>query len=85
MATRRDNVSYTPYGSNLTIPDVRDGLTQLERTILYVLYRCREEYGDRHIPTALVFGRVVELIDCSTDQFTLALASAQQKESARRR
>ena len=61
------------------IPDVRDGLTQLERTILFVLYDLRKEYGDRHIPTMLVYGRVVELLDCSTDQFSLALESAQNR------
>ncbi len=84
MAKRREKPPFALYPPNLTIPDVRDGLTQLERTILFVLYRLRDEYGDRHIPTALVFGRVVELLDVSTEQFTLALASAQRKESAKR-
>jgi len=80
MSLRKDRTPFTPYSSHITIPDVRDGLTQLERTILFVLYELRKEYGERHIPTVLVWGRVVELIDCSQDQFTLALQSAQQKQ-----
>jgi hypothetical protein len=61
------------------IPDVRDGLTRLERTILYVLYELRKEYGDRHISTFLVWGRVVEYLDVSKAEFTAALQTAQEK------
>ena len=51
------------------IPDVRDGLTRLERVILHVMYEARKEYGDRMIPSALLYGRVVELIDVSWEEF----------------
>ncbi|MEO6939845.1 MAG: hypothetical protein ABI444_06865 [Candidatus Kapaibacterium sp.] len=66
------------------IPDVRDGLTQLERTILFVLHRLKTEYGSRHVPTALVFGRVVELLDVSREEFTSALSEAQRKAPTQR-
>jgi hypothetical protein len=61
------------------IPDVRDGLTRLERTILYVLYELRKEVGDRHVSTFLVWGRVVEYLDVSKEEFTAALQTAQEK------
>ncbi len=80
MTKRRNSAPFTQYPPHMTIPDVRDGLTELERTILFVLYRLREEYGDRHVPTALVFGRVVEMIDVSKEDFIQALASAQTKK-----
>jgi len=56
------------------IPDVRDGLTELERTILTVLYELRKEYGERMIPSALVYGRVVEHIDISREEFESQIA-----------
>jgi hypothetical protein len=63
------------YQRNLDyLPDVRDGLTRLERIILYVLHEARKEYGDRHIPSALVYGRVVELIDITPAEMQAALA-----------
>ena len=55
------------------IPDVRDGLTRLERTILNVMYHARKEYGSRMIPTFLLYRRVVELLDVSTEEFSRAL------------
>jgi hypothetical protein len=56
------------------LPDVRDGLTRLERVILHVLAEARAEFGERHVPTALVYGRVVEYIDVDTQEFQRVLA-----------
>lgn len=42
------------------IADVRDGLTRLERVILLVLAECERERGGRDVPTAMLYGRVVE-------------------------
>ena len=56
------------------IPDVRDGLTEVERAILLVLHDARKEYGDRMMPTALIYGRVVEILDLSWEEFQRALA-----------
>jgi hypothetical protein len=58
MAPRRD-----PTWDNL--PDVRDGLTRLERIVLYVLHQTQRERGDRDVPTAMLYGRVVEHINIS--------------------
>jgi hypothetical protein len=56
------------------IPDVRDGLTRVERVVLYVMHQAKEEFGERHIPTALLYGRVVEYVDIEQDEFQRLLA-----------
>ncbi|MFP3874687.1 MAG: hypothetical protein ACLFQT_11260 [Thiohalophilus sp.] len=47
------------------IPDVRDGLTRIERIVLYCLHQAQAEPGDRNVPTAMLYGRVVEYVDIS--------------------
>ena len=54
------------------IPEVRDGLTRLERVILHVLGECERERGG-DVPTAMLYGRVVERIDVSVEEFTATL------------
>lgn len=56
------------------LPDVRDGLTRLERVILQVLHEAKAEFGERHVPTALLYGRVVEYINVSAKEFQRALS-----------
>ncbi|MFV8819286.1 hypothetical protein [Haliea sp. E17] len=51
------------------IPDVRDGLTRKERAVLYCLQRTQEELGGRNVPTVMLYGRVVELVDISPEEF----------------
>lgn len=58
------------YGS---LPDARDGLTRLERVILWQLRETQQELGRESVPTALLYGRVVEHIDVSVDEFQRAL------------
>ncbi|MET0385969.1 MAG: hypothetical protein ABW321_08430 [Polyangiales bacterium] len=55
------------------LPDVRDGLTRLERVILHVLNEAKAEFGDRHVPTTLLYGRVVEYINVGKAEFQRAL------------
>ena len=55
------------------LPDARDGLTRLERIILWQLGEAQRELGDRNVPTALLYGRVVEHIDVSVDEFQRVL------------
>ena len=50
-------------GSNL--PDVRDGLSYSERIVPWCFYELKQQYGDRQIPTSLLYGRVVEHVDMS--------------------
>lgn len=46
-------------------PDVRDGLTRTERVILYVLHQAQQELQGRNVPTAMLYGRVLEYVDLS--------------------
>jgi hypothetical protein len=54
------------------LPDARDGLTRLERIILWQLREAERERGGA-VRTALLYGRVVEHIDVSVDEFQAAL------------
>ena len=56
------------------IPDVRDGLTRVERVILYELHKAQAEFGDRYVPTGLLYGRVVEHVNIDPQEFQLLLA-----------
>lgn len=61
------------------IPDVRDGLNKKERVILYCLQQAQQELGNRNVPitnvpTIMLYGRVVELVDISQDEFQTILS-----------
>lgn len=51
------------------LPDVRDGLTRLERVILWQLSVCEKEKKGRMVPTAMLYGRVVEYVDVDEQTF----------------
>lgn len=55
------------------VPDARDGLTRLERVILWQLRELEAERGGS-VPTAMLYGRVVEHVDVSVDEFQATLA-----------
>ncbi|KYF56254.1 hypothetical protein [Sorangium sp. So ce1024] len=61
MSTRRSPLD--------DLPDVRDGLTRAERIILWKLSELEREFGGRNVPTATLYGRVVEHIDLSVPEF----------------
>ena len=44
------------------LPDVRDGLTRRERIVLYCVAQARKETKREFVPTAMLYGRVVEYI-----------------------
>lgn len=50
------------------IPDVRDGLTRKERVVLWQMQVLQEELGGRNVPTAMLYGRVVEHVNMSVDE-----------------
>jgi hypothetical protein len=50
-------------------PDVRDGLTRRQRVVLWQLRRAQQDLGRESIPTALLYGRVVEHLSISTAEF----------------
>lgn len=54
-------------------PDSRDGLTRKERLVLYCLDQLQRERGGRNVPTAMLYGRVVEYVDVSEQELQLIL------------
>ena len=55
------------------LPDARDGLTRLERIILWQLREAQRETGRESVPTAMLYGRVFEHIDVSVEEFQSVL------------
>jgi len=60
-------------GSWEDIPDVRDGLTRRERVVLEMLRQVEAERPGRDVPTAMLYGRVVERLDLSVDELQAVL------------
>ncbi len=50
------------------LPDVRDGLTHRERIVLWCLSELQKERGDRHVPTGMLYGSVVEYVNMTVDE-----------------
>ena len=53
--------------------DARDGLNRLERVILWQLREASKERGGGHVPTAMLYGRVVEHVNVSVEEFQQTL------------
>lgn len=53
--------------------DARDGLTRLERIVLWQLREAQRELGRDSVPTALLYGRVVEHINVTVEEFQMTL------------
>ena len=51
-----------------SLPDVRDGLNRKERIVLFCLDQAQKELGDRNVPTAMLYGRVVEHVNISENE-----------------
>ena len=66
---RRDRPSADP----ATLPDVRDGLTHVERVVLRTLAELQRERRGASVPTAMLYGRVVERVDLSVDELVAIL------------
>jgi hypothetical protein len=56
------------------LPDARDGLTRLERVILLELSRIQAERDGASVSTAMLYGRVVEQINISVEEFQSVLS-----------
>lgn len=52
--------------------DARDGLTRLERIILWQLRETERQLG-HSVPTVMLYGRVVEHINVSVEEFQAVL------------
>lgn len=65
------------------LPDVRDGLTRVQRIILWQLHELQKERDQgrpadappRMVPSAQLYGRVVDFVDLSVPEFERLLAS----------
>lgn len=56
-----------------SIPDGRDGLTRLDRIVLYVLRETELELGGRAVPTVMLYGRVLEYVNISEAELQAVL------------
>lgn len=63
------------------LPDVRDGLNRKQRIILYCLHQLQQERQGRNVPTAMLYGRVVEFVDMGIDEFQADLALIEAREN----
>lgn len=62
------------------VPDVRDGLTRIERVILWQLHEAQKELGRPDVPSALLYGRVVEHVNVSPQAFQQILAQLMDRD-----
>jgi hypothetical protein len=67
------------------LPDVRDGLTRLQRIVLYELWRAQRETGREFIPTVMLYGRVVEHVSITELELQVVLQSLGVAGDARNR
>lgn len=56
------------------LPDVRDGLTRIERIVLVTLKELQDEKQGRSVATMELWGRVVEKVDISQDELQRVLS-----------
>ena len=63
------------------LPSIRDGLTRKERIVLHCLNLVQNELGGRNVPTAMLYGRVVEYIDLSVEEMQLILQRLMDKNT----
>ena len=50
------------------LPDVRDGLNRKERAVLFCIHELLKERNGRNVPTAMLYGRVLEHVDMSESE-----------------
>lgn len=60
---------------------IHDGLTRKERVVLHCLNILQNELGQRNVPTAMLYGRVVEHVDMSVSELQFLLQKLSGKLS----
>ncbi|MDH5229142.1 MAG: hypothetical protein OEY38_03725 [Gammaproteobacteria bacterium] len=55
------------------IPHIGDGLTRKERVVIYCLFQAQQELNKQNVPTAMLYGRVIEYVDMSVDELQMIL------------
>ena len=68
-------VSSPVLNSRDLLPDARDGLNRLQRIVLWEIHKAQRERGREFVPTAMLYGRVVEHVDISESELQLVLRS----------
>lgn len=63
------------------LANVRDGLTRKERIILHCINTIQNELGGRNVPTAMLYGRVVEHMDISVEEMQSILQRLTENKS----
>ena len=71
---RRPENDNAPVDALDRIPDVRDGLTRVERIVIWQLGVLEKERNGRMVPTAQLYGRVVEYVDLTERELSAILA-----------
>ena len=66
---------------NNDLPHIRDGLTRKERIVLNCINKAQKELGGRNVPTAMLYGRVLEYVDISVEEMQLILQRLTGSES----
>ena len=54
-------------------PDVRDGLTRIERIVLHCLHQLQTERDGCNVPTVMLYGRVLEYVNMSENELQMIL------------
>ena len=57
------------------LPDVRDGLTRVQRIVLLEIDKASQELEREFVPTTMLYGRVVEHVNISEAQLQAVLRS----------
>ena len=57
------------------VPDLRDGLSRVQRIVLAELARASAELGRAKVPTVMRYGRVAERIDLTERELNQVLRS----------
>ena len=52
---------------------MRDGLSRVERVVLWQIAELQKERNGRNVPTAMLYGRVVEHVNISVDELQRTL------------
>ena len=60
------------------LPDVRDGLSRKQRIVLQCINTLQHELGGGNVPTAMLYGRVVEYMDMSVAEMQSILQEIMQ-------
>lgn len=66
------------------LPDVRDGLTRKERIVLYCIQQAQKEFNGRNVPTATLYGRVLEYVEMGEQELQGILQRLGSIDQARR-